>query len=95
MGIVHGGAICTLTDVTTSLQLVMHDKLQRKQVTTNLNANFFRSAKVGDLLYIVTKTDKIGKKVGFGTADFYNDQHDLLYRCSTTMMLIDEQWKFE
>lgn len=95
LGIVHGGAICTLTDVLVSFQLVMHDKLLRKQVTTNLNCAYFRSAKVGDLIYIVTETDKIGKKVGFGNAKFYNTEFDLLYRASTTMMLVEEKWKLD
>lgn len=95
LGLVHGGAICTITDVCNSFQLVMHDKHQRKQVTTNLNTNFFRSAKVGDMIYLVTKTDKIGKTIGFATAHFYNANCDLLYKASTTMMLIEEKWHFD
>jgi uncharacterized protein (TIGR00369 family) len=95
LGLVHGGAICTITDVCNSFQLVMHDRLQRKQVTTNLNTNFIRSAKVGDMIYLITKTDKIGKTIGFASAQFYNAGGDVLYKASTTMMLIDEKWTFD
>ena len=72
----------------------MHDRLSRKQVTSNMSTNFYRSALVGETLYIITKTDKIGKNMGFATVNFYNKDCDLLYKSNATLVMIDEKWHF-
>jgi uncharacterized protein (TIGR00369 family) len=72
-GSMHGGALMTLVDDTTTISLLASDPKLRAQVTSNLETRFLSPAMPGDDLTIVAKNDKLGKSVGFSSCEIYKD----------------------
>ncbi len=91
----HGGAVCTMIDISTAIGILVNDQNARKMVTTSLNCNFYRPSFAGETVYVVTRTEKIGKTVGFANCEIYNGQKELLYNGNTVMSFLKDQFDFD
>ncbi len=72
MGNMHGGAISTLIDEMTSCVLCINDRDLRQHVSIKLDISFMKACFEGEELFLLTKTDKIGRKLGYSSCKIYN-----------------------
>lgn len=67
-GPMHGGAICTLIDDTTTLAIFAADEEFKMTVSVDLSVSFASVASVGDDLTIIADCNKKGRSLIFSTA---------------------------
>lgn len=68
----HGGAVGTLVDLITSFVIYLSDRKGRKGFLLQLDCNFFRSAKVGEEIFLIGRAIKIGKTTGNAICEIYS-----------------------
>ena len=88
----HGGAVCTIIDCATTIGLLSNDKDLRKSVSLGITANFYKGASKGQMLYVLSATDKIGKTTGFTSCEIFSHDLELLYKGSHTKAFLQSQW---
>ena len=76
---IHGGAVGTIIDIVTTVGILANDPKARLNVSVQLNVNYLNSAAVGDEIFMLCRTDKVGKKLGTATCEIYSDKRQLLY----------------
>jgi len=69
----HGGAVTTLIDETTSLSTTFLDKHQRDNLSINLSTFYYNPVKNNQTIFILNRVGKIGKNVAYCTADLYDE----------------------
>ena len=84
-----------MIDLATTLGLLSNDRELRKSVSLGLNSTFFKGANKGEQLYVLSITDKIGKKTGFTSCEIYNSTLELLYKGTHTKAFLQQQWNVE
>ena len=84
-----------MIDISTAAALLMNDQLSRKMVTVSLNCNFYRPSFAGETIYVLARTEKIGKTVGFANCEIYNSSKELLYNGNTVMSFLKESFNFD
>lgn len=87
-GTMHGGALMTLVDDTTTIALLAGDPQTRGQVTSNLDTRFLSPAQPGDELTVIARNDKFGKSVGFCSCEIYKESV-LVALASHTKIIFD------
>ena len=63
LGTLHGGAICSIVDITTTISIIKASPT--KNVSVNLSTEFFSPAKLNDELRIENWIRKMGKTLAF------------------------------
>lgn len=78
-GIPHGGFICSLLDVTTSLPGIYcpHPDRVRRALTISLNTSFVGQA-TSSRLYAIGKITSASYKIFHGYAEVFDENHNLL-----------------
>ena len=74
----HGGAISTIIDTTTTVNILMNDRDKRRSTSAELNMSFQKGIKQGETMNILTQCDRVGRNLGFSQAWLYNENGDLL-----------------
>lgn len=74
MGSIHGGALTTILDCSTTLAILNVDKNLRKSVSAELNFSFMNPATVKDHLLIRAECPKVGKTLAFTNADLFVEE---------------------
>jgi acyl-coenzyme A thioesterase PaaI-like protein len=72
--------ILAVLDELSTYPIVLEDRKYRAGVSVDLITEVFSSPLGGEEVYIVTRTDKIGKVLGFCTMEMLNKQGELLAR---------------
>jgi acyl-coenzyme A thioesterase PaaI-like protein len=72
--------ILAVLDELSTYPIVLEDKKYRAGVSVDLVTEVYASPVGGEEVYIVTRTDKIGKVLGFCTMEMLNKQGELLAR---------------
>ncbi|XP_046857001.1 acyl-coenzyme A thioesterase 13-like [Xenia sp. Carnegie-2017] len=85
-GTLHGGFTATLIDVLTSLALVSGEN-GRPGVSVDLNVMYIGTAKIGDLVTITAEALKVGRTMGFATAELKLPDGKLVARANHTKHL--------
>ena len=74
IGSVHGGALATWTDLTTSLAIFAFDQKQRSEwVSLNISQDYPNAALPGKALYMKASVKKIGKSLAFADCQILNE----------------------
>lgn len=74
IGSVHGGALATWTDLTTSLAIFAFDQQQRSEwVSLNISQDYPNAALPGKALYMKASVKKIGKTLSFADCQILNE----------------------
>lgn len=74
MGVMHGGALATVIDTSTTLAILKADAKKQKTVSIDLTTSFLNPAKINDSILIKAICTKIGKNVAFSTAEIYDEK---------------------
>lgn len=69
-GLLHGGVIATLGDVTIGHALATRSDPPTPLVTVNLSCDLFGSAREGDWVDITVTPTRLGRRLASGTATF-------------------------
>ena len=69
----HGGAIATLLDCTTTLAILKVDKFMRKTVSVDFGLSFLNPTNLNDNLIIKSECTKMGKSLAFSDAKIFVD----------------------
>ena len=77
-GTLHGGAISTIIDVSTTIAVMSLDKKNRATVSADLSISFMASAAISHDVYILSQVDRIGKNLAFTQCWLYNEKKELL-----------------
>jgi uncharacterized protein (TIGR00369 family) len=80
LNIMHGGAISTLIDVTSTIAISGFDKYKRQNVSVELSTTFLNPIKINSNILIHVKVPKIGKAIAYSTADIFSE--DSLMLCA-------------
>ncbi len=69
----------TLLDFVTSYALIVNDGPEfRSSVSISLSNNFFSPILLNSEIFILTKTEKIGKKIGSSSIEVFDQERKLL-----------------
>lgn len=68
-GLVHGGMMATLADVTLAQQIYVSQSPPIPMVTTSLTTNFLAAAKLGDWIEGRGRIDRIGGRIAYASGE--------------------------
>ena len=94
-GTLHGGAIASIIDVSTTIAVMSLDRKNRTNVSAELNMSFLSSAPVGSDILILSQVDRIGKNVAFTQCWLYNDKKELLVSGRHIKAFLDSTFTLE
>ena len=89
-GTLHGGAVCTLTDMLTTIHAWSRDPYQRLALSTDLSSTFFLAVKPNDYLEIATEVIGINKQFAYTTA-CHSVEEKIVARGTQTLFFIDKK----
>ena len=92
LGVVHGGLVCTLAD--TVVGCAVHTRLDAGvgYTSIDLNVSYLRPVHAdGTTLTATGRVTKLGRRVGFATAEIVNEHHDLVATASSSLLIIDRR----
>ena len=72
-GTMHGGAMTTLIDTTTTLGISGLDKTHRMNVSVELSTYYQNPVKKHQNIYILNRINKIGKTLAYANGDIYDE----------------------
>lgn len=78
LGNMHGGAISTLLDCTTTMVILKADRHMRKTVSADFGLSFLNPANFNDNLIIKNECTKIGKNMAFSDAKIFCDNKQIV-----------------
>lgn len=90
----HGGAISTLVDISTTIAISGIDKDLRQNVSVDLSTQFLNPIKIDSEILIHCKIPKIGKTLAYSYVDIYNSED--LKKCVTSShikAMLGKSWK--
>ena len=79
-GTFHGGAVCTLVDIATSLVASILYPEKPFHVSLAINCSMLRSIPMGKWAYVLCQINKKGKNVIFLTCLIYDEEHKLCFK---------------
>ncbi len=77
VGVIHGGMICSLADITRRNTFPIDEHNRQTVVTVNLKTSFLKSAK-GKYLVADAHVVKMGRTLNHIDCFIYNDNHNLV-----------------
>ena len=92
-GTMHGGAICTLVDTTTTVVISAFDKSNRSNVSVELSTQYLNPVNNNTDILILCKVPKIGKTLAYSYAEIYDEQSlKLLSQSTHIKAILDKKW---
>ena len=91
LGMLHGGALATLLDLTTGMALTCNDRDMRKSVSLQMNINFLRPAKKNEGVLIHCTSDRVGKSFGNASCNIYDFDLNLLCNGTHVKVFVNER----
>ena len=90
----HGGAISTLIDITTTIAISGFDKNLRQNVSAELSTYYLNPIKINSNILIHVKVPKIGKTLAYSHADIYEEENfKLCVNGSHIKAMLDKTWR--
>ncbi len=78
-GSLHGGAVCTIIDLATSMVASLTNQSKPFHVTLNLSTNMMKGVAANEEIFIISRVDKFGKNVVFMDCDIYSSKGEICY----------------
>ena len=76
-GVVHGGAIATLIDCSTSFTVSAFDRTIRDTASIEITCQYLNPLKIGEDYVVVCEIPKIGKSISFASCRILNREEKL------------------
>ena len=92
LGTMHGGAIATLIDLTTTLAISGIDKTYRTNVSVQLSTNYQNPIKKNSNILIFNRVSKIGKTLAYSTGEIYDQENKLLSNSVHIKAMLEKTW---
>jgi uncharacterized protein (TIGR00369 family) len=90
----HGGAISTLIDISTTIAISGMDRNLRHNVSVELSTYFLNPIKISSNILILCKIPKIGKTLSYSYADIYDEETlKLCANGSHVKAMLEKTWK--
>ncbi len=90
----HGGAISTLIDITTTIAISGFDKNFRQNVSAELSTYYLNPIKINSHIIVHVKVPKIGKTLAYSHADIYEEENlKLCVNGSHVKVMLERTWK--
>jgi uncharacterized protein (TIGR00369 family) len=90
----HGGAISTLIDLTTTIAISGMDRNLRHNVSVELSTYFLNPIKNNSSIIIHCKIPKIGKSLAYSYTDIYDEESlKLCANGSHVKAMLDKTWR--
>jgi acyl-coenzyme A thioesterase 13 len=87
----HGGAIATLIDITTTIAISGLDRDLRQNVSVELSTHYLNSIKNDSEIAILCKVPKIGKTLAYSYAEIY-EKDKLLVTGNHIKAMMEKKW---
>ena len=92
-GTMHGGAIASLVDVSTTLLVSAFDKTSRHNVSVELNTQYLNPINNNSSILIHCKVPKSGKSLAYSYADIYDEETlKIAAKASHIKAFLDKKW---
>ena len=90
--VMHGGAIATLIDMTTSIAVTAFDRGHRNNVSIELSCTYLKPVLLNSNIYIFCKVPKIGKTVAYVNAEILptTDESDIWVTGNQVKAMLDK-----
>jgi uncharacterized protein (TIGR00369 family) len=89
----HGGAIGTIIDITTTIAISSLDKKTRKNVSVELSTHFINPIKLNSEILIYCKIPKIGKTLAYSYIDILDyESRKLMSSGNHIKAMLDQSW---
>jgi len=92
LGTMHGGAIATLIDTTTTLSISGLDRTHRHNVSVELSTYYQNPVKKHSTIFILNRINKIGKTLAYSTGDIYDEHNKLLSNSVHVKAMLEKTW---
>jgi uncharacterized protein (TIGR00369 family) len=90
----HGGAISTLIDISTTVAISGMDRNLRHNVSVELSTHFLNPIKINSNILIHCKIPKIGKSLSYSYAEIYDEETLKLCANGTHVKaMLEKTWK--
>ena len=90
----HGGAISTLIDITTTIAISGFDNKLRHNVSAELSTYYLNPIRINSKILIHIRVPKIGKTLAYSHADIYEENDlKLCVNGSHVKAMLDKSWK--
>lgn len=90
-GTIHGGALMTILDTSTTLAILKADRKLRKTVSVEMNFTFASPGKLDEILYILADCEKVGKSIAFSSAQIFGEDKKRLVGAGRHLKAILDQ----
>ena len=94
MGVIHGGALTTIIDTSTTLAILKCDPKLHKTVSVELSTSFLNPAKVEEYLLINAICTKLGKNIAFSRAEIYEEKSNKLIATGSHVKAVIKESSF-
>ena len=91
----HGGVTSTLVDLVTTLGLTSNCPNLRMNVSVSLQTDFLKGVSPGEKIKLISKTNRVGKTMGFTTCTIFNEKEEMISSASHVKAFIDKPLKEE
>ena len=90
----HGGAVSTLIDVTTTIAISGLDEGLRHNVSVDLSTQFINPIKIDSNVFVLCKIPKIGKNITYSYADIFNEDNlNIAAKGTHIKAMLSKSWK--
>ena len=87
-GMIHGGGVCTIFDVCTSIAELGISNELRTSVTVKIDIDFMKAVKIHTNIFVKTKIVKAGRRLVFLSAEIFDEKGKICYTCTHSLMKV-------
>ena len=94
-GNLHGGAITSIVDVSTTLLIMTLDSQNRANVSAELSVSFLSAGPVNQDIFILAQIDRLGKQLAFSQAFITDAKYKTLATGKHIKSFLDQTYSFD
>ena len=87
-GTLHGGTVCTIIDLATSILTSMRELEKISHVTVNLSVSMMKGVALGEYVYILCIMDSLKKSMAFISCEMFTEKGELCYKGQHIKMFV-------
>ncbi|EGR31511.1 thioesterase superfamily member 2, putative [Ichthyophthirius multifiliis] len=93
-GVVHGGALATLVDCSTTLAILKKDQFKRLTTTIEISQHCLNPCNSGEEIFIRAECLKMGKNIAFAQSEIFNSSgKKLAVQGRQSKLVLPKSWE--